>query len=284
MGAHDNHPLMQRWRGFVDKIFARLQEIENESAQGLAGLRQSNPTDYMQYSTVFSGLDHRVSQLEDKLESTWDESVEPQFEQAEEGGARGLHDAGLDLKSWARIEIESHWTQFKATQAAEFYRGLEPTARAQIPRSVPCTQCATPVQTPDPFTMQSVSCPSCRAVNQIAPTPELTAYAGFATAYADEQVVKLRFDVERFRRDVDIAQRIKRIQKDDYSNEGMASLQQWEQMERAYWQRHAELVAHYSGKPIDQAWVNARLKQFYQYSLEMEQEWVQAFGRRSQQM
>jgi hypothetical protein len=276
----DNHPLMLRWRGFIDKIFARLQEIEQESAQGLEGLRLSAPTDYMQYTTVFSGLDHRVRQLSDKVDSTWDDSVEPQFEQAD---VKGLHDAGLDLRSWARLEIEAHWEQFKATQAAEFYRALEPAARAQIPRTVPCTQCGTPVTSPDPFLMQSLGCPSCRAVNQIAPTLELTAYGGFAVAYADEQTVKLRYDIARFRREVDIQQRNKR-ERDDYSNEGIASLQQWEQMERTYWQRHAELVAHYSGKPIDNELVNARLKQFYMYTLEMEQDWVRAHGRRSQQM
>jgi hypothetical protein len=283
MGTHDNHPLIQRWRAFIDKTFARLQEIENESAQGLAAMREAAPTDYQQYATVFSGLDHRVRQLQDKVDSTWDEAVEPKIEEAQEGGAAGLHDAGLDLKSWARIELDAHWTQFKATQAAEFFRALEPVARGQMPRTVPCSQCATPLTAPDPFVMQSVGCPSCQAVNQIAPTPELTAYGGFAQAYADEQVVKLRFDVERFRRDVDIAQRIKR-DRDDYSSEGLASLERWDQMERAYWQRHAELVAHYSGKPVDQAWVNARLKQFYMYGLEMEQEWVRTHGRRSQQM
>ncbi|MBL4683912.1 MAG: hypothetical protein JKY37_04940 [Nannocystaceae bacterium] len=280
--AHETHPLVVRWRGFIDKPFARLQEIESESAQGLAGLRESAPTDYTQYSGVFGGLDNRVSQLKDKLDSTWEDNVEPQFEDGDDSTS-GLLDAGLDLKSWAEIEIDAHWAQFQATQAAEFYRSLEPTARGQIPRSVPCTQCGSPVVAPDPFAMQSVSCSSCSAVNQVAPTPELSAYAGFATAYAEEQVVKLRFDVERFRREVDMAQRAKR-ERDDDSNEGLASLERWEQMERAYWQKYAELVAQHSGKPIDQAWVDARLKQFYMYTLESEQEWVSKHGRRSQQM
>lgn len=280
MGAHDNHPLVQRWRAFIDKIFGRLTEIENESAQGLAGMRAAAPTDYQQLASAMSGLDHRVRQLLDKLQSTWDDGVEPKFEEA---GGNSLHNAGLDLLSWAQLEVDAHWTQFKATQVAEFYRALEPVARGQMPRSVACTQCGSPVVSPDPLSVQSVACGSCQAVNQVMPTPELTAYAGFAAAYADEQTVGMRADIERFRREVDISQRDKR-ERGDHSNEGVPSLQRWEQLEQAYWQRHVELIGHYSGKPADQALANARMKQFYMYSLEMEQDWVRAFGRKSQQM
>lgn len=278
------HPLMQRFSGFIEKIFGRLAEIQAESAQGLAGLREAAPTDIQQFGTAMSGLDHRVSQLEDKLESMWDDQVETQFEQAEEAGARGLHDAGLDLKSWARIEIAARWAQFKATQHADFHRALEPQARADMQRVVPCSQCGSPLSSPDPLAMQSISCTACRAVNQVAPTAVLTAWAAAPVAYADEQVVSMRFDIERFRREVDITQRDKRMKRDDYSGEGLASLQRWEQMERAFWTRQAELVAHFSGKPVDHALVQARMKQFYMYTLEMEQDWVRAHGRVSQTM
>jgi hypothetical protein len=284
MADHRGHPLMQRFSGFVEKIFGRLTEIQAESSQGLIAMRQAAPTDYQQFATAMSGLDHRVSQLEDKLESMWDGEVEPKFEEAEEGGARGLHDAGLDLKSWARIEIAARWAQWKAKENADFHRALEPHARADMQRVVTCSQCASPLSNPDPLTMQSIQCASCRAVNQVAPTAVINAWAGAPTAYADEQTVSMRFDIERFRREVDIAQRDKRMKRDDYSGEGLASLQRWEQMERAYWTRHAELVAHWSGRPVDHALVQARMKQFYMYTLEMEQDWVRAHGRMSQQM
>lgn len=275
---------MQRWSAFVEKIFGRLTEIQAESSQGLTAMRQAAPTDYQQFATAMSGLDHRVSQLEDKLQSMWDEQVEPKFEEAEDGGARGIHDAGLDLESWARIEISARWAQWKAKENADFHRALEPQARADMQRPMPCSQCGAALSNPDPRVMQSIQCGSCRAVNQVAPTATITAWAGAPAAYADEQVVSMRFDIERFRREVDIAQREKRMKRDDYSGEGVASLQRWEQMERAYWTRYAELVAHYSGNPVDHALVQARMKQFYMYTLEMEQEWVRAHGRMSQQM
>ena len=95
MSKLDAHPLIQRWRGFLAKIGERLGEIEAESEQGLRGLIEQDPFDYMAYQNALTGLDARVRGLRDKLQSTWDDSVEDKILAANESN-HGIFDHALD--------------------------------------------------------------------------------------------------------------------------------------------------------------------------------------------
>lgn len=50
-------------------------------------------------------------------------------------------------------------------------------------------------------------------------------------------------------------------------------------MERNYWNTYVGALARHSGKPVDQALADARMQQFHQLTLEMNQTWVRARGR-----
>ncbi len=262
------HPVMQRFEAFLGKIYGRLQEIMTEAEQGLQGLMAQNPEDFMSYQNAMSGLEHRYSQLRDRLEQTWDDQIQPLFEEAD------LLDPGLDRKADAQLDLDARWNQWKATMVANFYRNLWPRAQAQLAEPVNCTQCGTGLQVPDPTVMSNVQCPSCSAINQVAPPPAVSAYSGAASAYADEECVRLRSEIERFRHEVDLWRRDR-----DWAPEPLESLERWEQMERNYWTTWAQAVARHSGKPVDTALVEARMKQFIQFTLEMNQTWVRAKGR-----
>jgi hypothetical protein len=282
MADLSSHPLMQRWNAFLDKTVARLGEIEFEAAEGLRGLRADEPTNDIAYNNALHALDRRVDQLYAKIDETWEKQVEPMFSEAAPS-VRGLHDAGLDRKADVRFAMQERWAHFSARQRGDFYRDLEPAARAELGAQVNCSQCAAPLTRADALASESIRCVACGAINQVSPTPVLVTWANAPTAFADEQVVGLRFEIERFRHETDRRQRNKRM-RDDHSSEGLASLERWEAMERNYWTRFAELVGQFSGKPTDHALVNARMKSFLMYGLEMNQEWVKAHGKRSQQM
>ena len=53
---HKNHPLVQRFEGFIGKINGRLGEIQAEAAQGLQALTQQDPADFMPLTNAFRVL------------------------------------------------------------------------------------------------------------------------------------------------------------------------------------------------------------------------------------
>src|SRR5690606_17680846 len=97
---------------------ARQEEIMAEAEAGLRDMMQHDPTDIGPYSNALSGLQHRYQQLRDRLESSWDEQIEPAFEKA------NLLDPGLDRKADARLDLDARWAKWEATQAANFYRNV----------------------------------------------------------------------------------------------------------------------------------------------------------------
>lgn len=280
MSKYDGHPLVQRWAGFISKINGRLGEIEAESHAGLQGLMQQDPVDYLPFSNALGALDARVRQLTDKMDSTWEDSVEPKFDELEDSG---IYDHAIQMKTLAELDIEWRWANWKVKEAANFYRNMAPLAEAARNEPRNCTQCGSPLTVPDPTVTQAVTCAGCSAVNQVIPPDALRNYAGAAHAYAEEETAPLREKIERWRQEVDRAQELKRMA-DDYSNEGVASLEQWAQMERDYWTAHAQAVARHSGKPVDREMIQSRMKNFYVYSLECEQDWVKVHGKKSASM
>ena len=53
-------------------------------------------------------------------------------------------------------------------------------------------QCGAPLANPDPLAMQSISCTACRAVNQVAPTAVLTAWATVVSATHPRRMARRR--------------------------------------------------------------------------------------------
>ena len=268
MSKHANHPVMQRFEGFLGKLYERQNEIMAESEAGLRGLLEQNPTDIGTYSNALSGLKHRYHQLRERLESTWDEQIEPAFEQAD------LLDPGLDRKADALLDLDARWCKWEATQAANFYRNLAPIAEAELAPRVFCTQCGTPLDNPDPRALVNIACSGCGAINQVSPTEAVGLFNGAGHAYAEEQCAEIRAQIERFRHEVDLWRRSR-----DWCDEPLESLEKWEQWERHYWTTYAQVSAQHTGKPVDQALIDARMLGFLRYTLEMNQTWVRAKGR-----
>ncbi len=262
--------LVDRWDAFLAKIHERLVEIMTESEQGLRGLMEENPTDWYAYSAAFTALDHRVRQLRERMEETWEKQVEEKF--SAQGSS--FFDVGIDRRVDMNMRIDAEWSVWKAKQAGDFYRNLAPVAQAAAAKPVHCTQCASPLQIPDRTISVSINCPACGTINQVSPPMEVTAHNGAAAAYADEETVPLRNAIERFRQDVDRWRRA-----NNWAHEGIANMEKWYAMELDFWTRHAQALARHAGKPVDQALIDARMNQFLKYSLEMDQIWVRAKGK-----
>lgn len=268
----EQQALCARFEGFLAKIDERLREIMTEAEQGVLALIAQHPTDVMPLGNALSGLDHRVRELKDKIQETWDQQIESKFSALDSGGR--FLDVGFDMKQDFEQRFDEQWATFKVRAHSQFYRNLFPLATAAAQKPVPCSQCGAPLEAVDRSVSASIHCVHCGAVNQILRDPAISAYKlGGPHAFADEEALPLRFEIERFRTQVDRQRRAT-----SWANESFESLQRWEQMERAYWQRFVEAKARFGGEPVDHALVESRMAQFRKYDLETNQIWRKGMG------
>lgn len=262
--------LAERFRGFCAKIDQRLRELMAEADVGMRGLIEQAPDDPIALGNAMSGLDHRVHQLKQHLDETWEQPISGMF--MGEGG--DFFDWGTDQKRDFEQSFDETWVAWKARSVVGFYRNLWPLAQRAMQAPVACTSCGAPLAIADRRKSVSVPCAGCRVVTQVIPAkPIATFFHGAPDAFAAEAALPLRFAVERYRLQVDRDRRRQR-----WPQESVASLDHWEAMERAYWERYAAVKAQVAGEPIDQELVTARLAQFRKFSLETEQHWRRAKG------
>lgn len=266
----DKNALMQRLEGFLGKIQTRFDEICAETEQGVVGVFQNDPTDLHTVSTALGGVDHRMMQLRDKVQDTWDDKIESMFEDAGEA----FTDQGRDRIEDFKEQLEQGWELFKVKLIADHCRRIWPEVQAQMGKPTPCTQCGTPLTLPSPLESASIPCPSCATVNQVFPPAVVAMYFGAGVeAFASEQSIPLRLQMNLRRYAVDRQLRAK-----SWPTEGIETLQEWHDMQLAEYQKHAEVKAQMLGKPVDQEWVDSRMRMFLQYGLEMNQTWRKAKG------
>jgi hypothetical protein len=269
----DQQALVARFTGFLAKIEERLREIMTEAEQGVLGLLSQHPTDIMPLGNALSGLDHRVRELREKIQETWDQQIESKYRALNASGDAFL-DHGLDQKQDAEQRFDELWATFKARANSQFYRNLFPLATAAAQKPLPCTQCGAPLEVADRSVSASIHCVHCGAVNQVVRDVAIGQYKlGGAHAFADEEVLPLRFEIERFRTAVDRQRRAS-----SWANESFESLEQWHAMEQAYWVRYVEAKARFAGEPVDFALVESRMTQWRKYTLETNQIWRKGKG------
>lgn len=267
----EHEALVQRWQAFLDKIFERLDEICAEAEVGVKAIGAQHPDDSLPLGNAITGLDHRVTQLKDRIGTTWDDQVGEKFEVDSK-----LHDRGLDMKQDAELAFDERWTLAKAKWLSDLARDAFPRAIAAIERPALCTSCGAPLTVKSRLEVEAVTCGHCSVVNQVAPPPAVSSYFGFGVQnLADAAALPHRHAIERQRVKADRWRRAR-----DWAPEPLESLEEWERMERTYWRTFAEERARLRNEPVDEAYVESRMAFFYKFSLETNQVWVRAKGKR----
>lgn len=267
----EQQALVERFRGFLAKIHDRLGEICAEAEVGVKAIAAQHPDDPLPVGNAMTGLDHRVRQLRDKIQETWDSQIEAKF-----SADPAIHDLGLDMKQDAEIALDERWGLAKARWLGDIARGGYARAAAAMQQPVPCTGCGAPLALAARSEVVAVTCEHCKVVNQVAPSPAVMSYFGTGAQHlAEEAALPLRHAVERQRV---MADRWRRAR--NWAPEPIESLEEWERLEVAYWRRLVEERARVTGAPVDTKLVESRMAWFYKYSLETHQVWVRAKGRR----
>src|SRR5690606_4443891 len=141
------------------------------------------------------------------------------------------------------------WGREKTRWLGDIAREAFPRAMAALEQPRPCTSCGSPLALSSRIELVAATCAHCGVVNQVAPLPVVQYYFGSCVHdLADEAAFPLRCAVEHQRVRVDRWRRAH-----GWAAEPLEALEEWERLERAYWQRFAEMKAHLRNEPVDTA-------------------------------
>jgi hypothetical protein len=184
-----SNDVMERWRGFVQKVTGRLTEILNESNAGFEGLLADPALDPITFANAMNAITLRYKDLRTKLATTYSEQVVlPTFAGGE---AKALLDQG---ETW----MEDSWERFRTGWNGRLVRTLWTRVGPLMHRPAQCSRCGAQLTRTVFHQAESVTCQSCQSVNSVSPDPLVYTYFAMAPdMIADEQTIHMKIAVER---------------------------------------------------------------------------------------
>ncbi|OJY26293.1 MAG: hypothetical protein BGO98_38670 [Myxococcales bacterium 68-20] len=159
--------VVNRWDGFLAQMRERFVQIMGEAREGCPMLLQQSNFDPLPMGNAWSAIELRAKQLESKLDDTWNDQVEPTFEQA--GAPPDVlareRAKGETLRDWFEVERERTRIQIWSNAGRAFYQ----RARAELGRPFACVRCGAPLEIPFTYRALNVPCPHCRTMNGFEP-------------------------------------------------------------------------------------------------------------------
>jgi hypothetical protein len=144
-----------------------------------------------------------------------------------------------------------------------------------------CNRCGGPIQRATPHKSESINCPACRTVNQVAPEAVVAQYfSGMPHYFAEAAIIDKRLALMKFKDDWDDYRDSEYAADRERPDEPLERLKQREQMEKDYWTTYAEArVKNEGGTPEDvRTLVEARMKQAFYDEMNMNDVWRAANG------
>ncbi|HEX7666128.1 MAG TPA: hypothetical protein VF407_16485 [Polyangiaceae bacterium] len=253
-----------RWEAFLQKITGRYQEIVAEADAGFADLIATDAADTITYGNALTGVGARVDGLGKMMDDTFRDQVAPQLSTPEENHCQDRLDA---VKTW----IENDWEKRKMAHETNVYRALWPRVQAAMGQGVPCSSCGRELKLSVPYTVEAITCPGCRTVNQVAPDPVVSTYFGGAPHVFAQQAAFPK-------REAVAAQRVRAHEwrkVREWCDEPIELLQEYERLERDYWTTYYATVASISPMSAkDQSeYVESRMRPLYEQFERNEPAW-----------
>ncbi len=185
-----SNEVMERWRGFVQKVTGRLTEIMNESNAGFEGLLQDPNLDPIAFSNAMNAIEIRYKDLRSKLANTYSEQVVlPTLIASGEG---------RQLLEQAEVWMEDTWERFRTGWNGRHVRVLYQRMAPVMNRPAQCTRCGAQLTRTLFHQAESITCGSCKAVNSVSPDPLVYTYFAMAPdVIADEQTIHMKLAAER---------------------------------------------------------------------------------------
>jgi len=185
-----SNELIERWRGFVQKITGRLTEVLTESNAGFEGLLADPGLDPIAFTNAMNAIEIRYKDLRTKLANTYAEQMVV-ASILRGGEAKALLD---QAETW----MEDTWERFRTGWNGRHVRPLWGRVQPLMHRPATCSRCGAQLPRTVFHQAESITCKSCQSVNSVSPDPLVYTYFAMAPdTIADEQTIHMKIAAER---------------------------------------------------------------------------------------
>ncbi|MFO0561839.1 MAG: hypothetical protein U0269_27755 [Polyangiales bacterium] len=262
---------LERWNGFVTKVTQRLTEIMAEADAGFAGMLADPALDTIAFGNAMTALDVRKKDLDQKLNSTFSEQLALQLAMDPAAETQAQHTLSRAL--WW---MEETWERYRTKKNLEMVQTLWTRLEKVWAKPVACVRCGSELQRTVFHKAESIPCRHCSTVNSVTPDPAVYNY--FAAAphmYAEAMALEHRFAVENYKRKLHDDRQVRVHKLDDWREETIEELLQWEALERAYWTAYYAAQARIVPMSEDEqrTWVESRMRPLYEYDFNRRNVW-----------
>lgn len=258
MGSAPWTPEQEALIAELDQLIAELGErlrlLLSQTEHRARQVMQARPLELLPLRATLSELDPFIDQLGQRLEDTWTRQLEPRCRQQGEALLTLAFARQQDTRDALRHQVEG----FKLDLEGECLRAMYPAVQAALATPIRCSDCGASLRARVPHQPERLDCPRCGASNCLVPPPLVAMYFHNAElVFPSQETFALRVQIHRARR---LAERERRVH--GWLVEPAASQAHREQLEARYWRRYAEVKAAFLGQPVDEAFIEARMRWF----------------------
>jgi phage FluMu protein Com len=228
-------PLATRWATFLDKVKARVQEIDGEASAAYAEVIASDAVDGTALSGVSSALKARLLALAQKVDDAW-EKIDGELDNIDLDDARisgRFRGTQLVLKAQFAHWLERETERIIVKGEADAARALHAVAILETQTTVPCAHCGAQLGQPLWHQAINVTCPHCKAVSVMTPGTASMMFTGGSGAHALAR---------EYAWTAWCAMQDAEFQWHRLRHKTLEDLARWEAANRAYWQAYADAM------------------------------------------
>lgn len=232
-------PLATRWTTFLDKVRARVREINTEAVGAYAEVLSVEAVDGTAVSGVSSALKARLLALRQKVDDSWS-TIDGEIDKIDLDDARVVgrfRGQMLTLKAAFERELERETERMIMQGEADSGRALHAVAMQEIAVAVPCQHCGAQLDRRNSPWHQAVNltCPHCKAITTATPGTAAQSFAmGAGAMFLAKEIAWPYWCAMQ---DAEVAwHRLRHKTLDD--------LARWEGANRAYWQAFASAMGN----------------------------------------
>jgi hypothetical protein len=260
---------LARWDGFLAQIEGRHKDViaEAEAAARAAIAELAAGGDHLPLAHQLSAIDARLRDLETKIADTWHAKVEDAI--FADGHSPEVRDQQFQRGDDLKDRLDEAREELPIRVLAELARQRHQRARAAH-GPVPCAHCGAPLDAPFSFRALELPCGACKGRITLWQPPELMLSVGAIGTHPISQEA-----AQKEWRAMRAAERAKNAHR---SPTPLAALKAYEQAQIAYWRVYLKARAWFEPELArdPKMEIEKRMEQWYVYSAEHEQRWVEA--------
>lgn len=270
--------IVAQWNQMLQQVGGQLQGLIQQAGGGCEQMIAQNPTDPIPLNNALGAIEQQFKQIRTSLGDSFSQHYDRVCEAgAGEPAHSHMKRAWRGFDRWA----DEAWMRFDAHVHVNQYRAMWPHVQQAMAKPSACNRCGGPIQRVAPHKSESITCPSCRTVNQVLPDAVVAQYFGGMPHYfAESALIDKKMALQKFKDDWEDYREAEYAADRERPDEPLERLKQREQMEKDYWQSYAEArVKNEGGTPEDvKTLVEARMKQCFYDEMNMNDVWRNAHG------